>query len=301
MSKGLETQSVNKLVLQGKIVEVTFNSGKTSKGGQPFQSAKATLRVTQTYGGKEETSEIPISFFATEFTGKGNPNPAWKSIEDLKTIKTIQMYGAEADTVRITGGSLEENAYPTRSGNVVDTWQVRGSFVNKASVPDAASFNVEIFIISMDDELDREGDTTGRMIIQGGIVQWNNRLDIVKFIVEDPDTKNYIARHWEVHKTLNVKGRIRVASKEIAPVSTSSGWGEDVPEGPTTRIAHELIITTGDDEPRDDEFGYDPGEMSKAFRDHKARIEQMQIDAQNKAKAAPAAAAPKEDNYGWEN
>lgn len=301
MSKGLETQAVNKITLQGKLLDVQFGSGKLPNGGQPYERATATIRVKQTYGGKEEISEIPVGFFATEFTKKGAPNPAWKTIQDLKTFKTMQKDGAEADTVRVTSATLAENSFPTRTGNVVSGWQIRGSFINKANATDAASFNTEIFILSMDDELDREGDPTGRMVIQGGIVQYGGGFDIVNFIVEDPDTKNYISRHWEVHKTLNVMGRIRVTSTEITPVATTnSGWGEAIPEGPTTRLVRELIITTGDDEPREDEFGYDPGEMNKAFRAHKAKIEQMQIDAQNRANKAPAKAAPQKEDLGWE-
>ena len=301
MSKSILTQANNKLTLQGKLLDVTLGSGKLHDGRE-YERATVTIRVTQTYGHKEETSEIPVSMFATHYTAKGDINPAWKSIQDLKTMQTIQAVGAErADTVRLTGATLQENNFVSRSGQLINGWQIRGSFVNKANVPDASSFATEVYIMSMEDEVDREGDTTGRMILKGGIVQYQGKLDVVKFVVENPDTIDYISRHWEVNKTLTVKGYIRVTSIEVKPSASSGGWGEDVPEGPTTQFIRELVITKGDDEPKEDEFGYDPTEIKKAFNERKAYIEQLQIDASKKSNGANLAstAATKADKYSW--
>lgn len=302
MSKSIQVQAGNKLNLQGKLLDVNFGSGKLSDG-RPYKRATVTIRVTQTYNGKEEVSEVPIGLFATEYTSTGKPNPAWRSLEDLESMQTVQNVGMDrADNVRLTGASLQENNFVSRNGQLINGWQIRGSFVNKVTAPDAASFTVEIFIMSMEDEVNRDGDTTGRMIIKGGIVQYGGRLDVVEFVVENPDTIDYISRHWEVNKTLTVKGRIRVTSVEVAPSGSSSGWGEDIPEGPTTQYIRELVITKGDDEPKEDEFGYDPTEIRKAFNDRKAMIEQLQIDARKKMNgaAAPAAASTTSKKYDWE-
>ena len=300
MSKSIMTQASNKLTLQGKLLDVTLGSGKLDDGRE-YERATVTIRVTQTYGNKEETSEIPVGMFATHYTAKGDINPAWKSIQELKTMQTIQAVGLErADTVRLTGATLQENNFVSRNGQLINGWQIRGSFVNKANVPDAASFATEVYIMSMEDELDREGDTTGRMILKGGIVQYNGKLDVVKFVVENPDTIDYITRHWEVNKTLTVKGYIRVTSVEVKPAASSSGWGEDVPEGPTTQYIRELVITKGDDEPKEDEFAYDPTEIKKAFNERKAYIEQLQINASKKSNGAlTPASASKADKYSW--
>jgi len=302
MSKSIQVQAENKLTLQGKLLDVNFGNGKLSDG-RPYERATVTIRVTQTYGGKEETSEIPVGLFATEYTSTGKPNPAWRSIQDLKKLNTVQNVGIDrADSVRLTGASLQENNFVSRSGQLINGWQIRGSFVNEAkNLPDAASFNVEIFIMSMEDEFDKEGDNTGRMVIKGGIVQYGGKLDVCEFVVENPDTIDYISRHWEVNKTLNVKGRFRVTSVEVKPSGESSGWGEDVPEGPSTQYIRELVITKGDDEPKEEEFSYDPTDIKKAFNERKAYIEQLQIDARKKANGAPAptgAAASKK--YDWE-
>ena len=155
--------------------------------------------------------------------------------------------------------------------------------------------------MDMHDEVDREGDTTGRMIIKGGIVQYGGKLDVVEFIVESPDTVEYISRNWETNGTVNVKGRIRVTSQEEEV--QSSGWGEDVPDT-TTRFVRELIITTGDDECKEEDFSYDPVEIKKAFNERKAAIEQMQINARSSSPKQGAgsanAAEASSKKYDWE-
>lgn len=300
MSKSIQIQAANKLTLQGKLLDINFGEGKT-KDGRPYARATVTIRVTQTYGGKTETSEIPVGMFAAQYTSKGDINPAWKSIQDLKYLKTIQNCGVnDADTVRITSATLQENNFISRNGQLINGWQIRGSFVNKANnVPDAASFATEIYIMNMEDEVNREGETTGRMIIKGGIVQYGGKLDVVRFIVENPDTIDYIQRHWEENKTLTVRGFVRVTSTEVTKPASEGGWGEEIPEA-TTQFIRELIVTKGDDDPKEDEFAYDSTEIKKAFNERKIYIEQLQIDARKKATAAPPSAPGTSKNYDWE-
>ena len=299
--KSIQIQAINKINLAGTLMDVTMGEGKLSDG-RPYQRATVTVRVTQTYGGKTETSDIQRSMFATEFTSTGKPNPAWKSLNDLRLMKTAQNVGIDnASHVRCTGDSLQENNFVSRSGQLINGWQIRGSFINEAKVADVASFVTDIFIMDMHDEVDREGDTTGRLIIKGGIVQYGGKLDVVEFIVEAPDTVEYISRNWATGGTVTVKGRIRVLSQEEEV--QSSGWGEDVPET-TTRFVRELIITTGDDECKEEDFAYDPVEIKKAFNERKAAIEQMQINARvtmNKQGAGSAnSAEASSKKYDWE-
>lgn len=300
MSKSISIQAGNKLNLAGTLMDATFGEGKLADG-RTYHRATVTVRVTQTYGGRTETSDIQVGMFATEFTSTGKANPAWKSLEDLKLMRTAQNVGIDnASHVRLTGATLQENNFVSRTGQLISGWQIRGSFINEAKVSDVASFVTDIFIMSMDDEENEEGPT-GRLKIRGGIVQYGGKLDVVDFIVEQPDTVEYITRNWEVNGTVTVKGRIRVLSHEEEV--KSSGWGEDVPET-TTRFVRELIITTGDDECKEEDFAYDPVEIKKAFNDRKAAIEQMQINARTTAPKQGAGSANSAEStskkYDWE-
>lgn len=298
--KNLTNQAGNKLNLAGKLMDVQFGEGRTKETNQPYKNARVTIRVTQPVNGKEETSDVQVSMFATELTSTGKPNPAWKSINDLALMKTAQNVGIDAASrVRLTGATLQENYFVSR-GRLIDSWQIRGSFINEAKVADVASFVTDIVILKMTEEIVND-EPTGRLIIRGGIVQYGGRLDVIDFIVEAPDSVEFISRNWEVNGTVTVKGRIRVTSQEETVQAAT--WGEDIPET-TTRFIRELIITTGDSACKEEDFAYDPVEINKAYQERKADIEQTQIDA---AKRAPkqgvnniSSAEASGQKYGWE-
>lgn len=297
--KTLENQAQNKVTIIGKLVDKVITERKTTDG-RPALSAQATIRVTQTYGGKEETSEIRTSFFATKLTTKGMPNPAYQSLMDLGTYNSIQDVGYDkADNIRVTGGSIGENAYVSKNGTLVDNYRINGSFVSKTNTSDAATFIIDIFILDMHPEVDRDDDPTGRLVVRGAIVQYGGKLDVVEFIVEDPNNVDYIEKNWNEGDTVTVKGRIRATSVEIKSSGASSSWGEDVPDD-TTKYINELIITKGDDSGKEEDFAYDPTEIKKGFNRRKAEIEQMQVNAKNKGSESKASSKSSKTSYDWQ-
>ena len=295
--KTMMDQSTNQINVTGKLLDTVFRSG-TLSDGRAYESANMTVRVVQTYGGRQQISDIPVSMFAAKYTLQNKLNSGFEQLQELKTFKTAQNVGVdEADMVRISRGTLKENNFVTRSGQLVHGWQINTSFISHGNSTDVASFSEDIFIMDMHPELNREDEPTGRLIIKGGIVQYGGNLDVLDFIVENPNTVDYIERNWNINDTVNVRGRIRVTVIEDKASGGHSSWGEDIPET-SARTVRELIITTGDDEPRDEEFAYDPAEIKKAFNARKAKIEQMQIDAKNvQPKAAQTTGANK---YSWE-
>ena len=295
--KEITVQAQNKVNINGKLLDVTTGSG-TLSDGRAYERANLTVRVQQSYGGRDEVSEIPVSMFASQFTTRGTPNPAYKSLQDLKTFKTAQDVGFDdADTVRLTGCSLRENAFVSKSGQLINGWQINTSFINKTTMQDTATFVIDIFIMDMHDEVDRDGDSTGRLIIKGGIVQYGGKLDVVEFIVEGPEQVDYIQRNWNINDTVTAKGRIRVTSVEVKDSGKNSSWGEDIPDT-TTRFIRELIIVSGDDEGKEEEFAYDPTDIKKAFNVRKANIEQLQMDAKKASSSKPAQTSS--SKYNWE-
>lgn len=297
--KDINVQAMNKMNLVGKLMNVDFGEGKLSDGRE-YKRATVTIRVTQPVDGKEETSEIPVGFFASPYTSTGKPNPAYKSLVDLKELKTAQNVGVDAaDQVRITSATLSENNFVSRNGNLINGFQIRGSFINAAKLSDAATFNTEVYIMDIHDEVDRDDEPTGRLVVRGGIVQYGGRLDVLDFIVEAPDKVEFVSRNWEVNTTQRIVGRVRVTSHEVESSGESSGWGEDIPDT-TTTFVRELIITGGDDSAKDEEFSYDPADIKKAFNVRKAMIEQMQIDARSKAPKQGSSGHTDAKKYEWE-
>lgn len=297
--RDITIESKNQVTMTGKLLEISFRSGKT-KAGKPYESANATVRVEQEYQGVHEVSEIPVSIFASQYTNAGKLNPAYDNLQTLKECKTAQKNGLDsAATIRFTNGSLEENNFLTRSGNFITGWRIRPSLVSANSkIADTATFCCDIFIMDMREEMNREGEPTGRLIIKGGIVQYAGRLDVIEFVVENPDGVDYISSNYEPNQTMHVEGRIRYTTQEEKrQVSQSSGWGESIPQT-STRTVRELIITNDGGAPFDEEVAYDPVEIKKAFNERKARLEQEQMNQKAKQTATPAPSAAKQ--YDWE-
>lgn len=299
--KNILEQANNKINIIGKLLDATVNDG-ILQDGRKYLRANLTVRVTQTYGGHEEVSEVPVSMFAAQYTKTNKLNPGYEQINALRDMKTVQNVGFDsADIVRISNANLRENNFVTKSGQLINGWQIGTSFINTVNGgKDAATFVIDLFIMDMNPEVDRDGDETGRLIVKGGIVQYSGTLDVIEFIVEQPEAVEFIQRNWNINDTVTAKGRIRVTSKEEKPAASASSWGEDVPEA-TTRLVRELIITTGDDEGKEEEFAYDPAEIKKAFNVRKAMIEQLQIDAKSASKSSAAFdSAPGKSKHSWE-
>lgn len=298
MSKRIDEAGLNKVNVVGKLVDIAINHGTSTTDGRNWESAKMTLRVTQSYGGREETSDIPVSIFAYQYTNQKKLNPGWTQLQALKTLNSAQTVGInEAATVRLSSANIRENNFPSRSGQVINGWQISGSFAGAVvNMAETASFALEIYIMDMQPEEDRDSEPTGRLLIKGAVVQYGQKLDVLNFIVEQPDNVQYIEKHWEINSTVMIKGRIRVTTAEAAPAETS--WGEDVPET-SVRTVRELIITTGDDEPRDEDMAYDSDDIKKLYQERKARLEQMQIDAQHKSSGASANVTTTASKYSW--
>lgn len=299
MSRDITTQATNKVTIVGKLLNATFADGKLGDG-RYYERANLTVRVEQLVNGVTETSEIPISVFASKYTQKGTPNPAFENLQRVKEMNTAQNVGIDAaETIRITSASLRENNYVTKSGTLVNGFQINASFINGgASSNEIATFNTDIVILDMYDEIDSEGDPTGRLIIRGGIVQYNAKLDVLEFIVEGNDQVDYVQRAWSVNDMVNVGGRIRITTKEtVAPVSNNS-WGEVLPDTPTTQFVRELIVTRGSEAPFDEDMAYDLADVQRIHKVRKAEIEQLQLNAKKPSAAAPTNKPA--NKYSWE-
>ena len=292
--KGLEVQSRNEVNIVGKLLSTTFREGTVKSTGKPYESCNYIVRVTQDIEGKTETHEIPVSVFATKFTNAGKLNPAFKTVQDMKELRTIQNDGEDkASIVRINKAQLSENVFVSQSGQVIDGWQIRSSFINDGAMGDFAKFTLEIYIVDMFDEVNKEGEPTGRLIVRGAIVQYGEKVDLIDFIVEAPDKIEYVTRNWELNSTQLCGGAIRYTPEEVAPVSMDS-WGEEVMDSSGPKMRRELIITGGPKVPMEEDFWYDQAEIRKGINIRKANIDQMQINAKagSQKKQAPSAASP---------
>lgn len=315
MSKSIDVEANNRCTIIGTLFDLNLKEGK-SKTGKTYRNGTATIRVNQHFNGKDEISDIPVKFVALKFKSDGvTPNPAYENIGTMaQTFKTVQRFGAtDATRVRLSGNfgpRIEENIWadPRNPERVISNWELSCNYFNEAKRgDDCATFDVTIYILSKERELNAAGEETGRLKIRGGIVRYGRRLDCVDFFVEAPAAIDYIDRNWEVNNTVQAIGRVRYSTEEITLHSENS-WGEDIPKTTTKRKA-ELIITTsvgadGEGAPFEDELAYAPEDIRILANDRTNRKEQAKIDAAQRSKSKSTAAAgggsKTEPSYDWD-
>ena len=289
----------NEVVMDGILNEVNLKPGTDLKTGQPTIFGDFTIKTTNTIDGKDFISEIPIRVYQKEKTLKGTNNPAYdNALRIMNDFVSVAAGGEKnADYVRIaSSGSLGENAFISKnSGMLISGPVVRASFINKIKKSEAqngAKFKVVIVIGQLINEINKAGEETGRLIIKGILPQYNNKVDVIDFIVENPKVINHVQNNWQQGDTVLIGGYINFTSK-VDEVEEPNGFGEPIITR-RTKTVRELIVTGGHESPLTDEEGaYDSDSITKAINERKERLEKKKEEAAS----APATKTPM--NFGF--
>lgn len=325
MSRNVEIPAENVVTVTGTLLDITFRDGVSAaaKGSKPYRSAEARIRVEQSYGPegarKEEVSEIPVKFMAMKFKKDGTSNPIYEQIGEFVNLRTAKQVGlAAASRVRVGGAknaNLRENLFAASRDpeNVRSVWEINATYMDECRASEdslsknanCATFSVLATIGSIANEVNSEGEETGRLRMTAGIVQYGRKIDLFTFFVENPSAVDYISRNYQVNDTVHLMGRIRMTS-EVEEIVSQDSWGEDIPQT-STKKKTELIVTKGDDYALEGDMAYSIEELQPLFADRAARKEAAKIEARNRATrispSSPTAAATRATTskpFAWE-
>ena len=203
---------------------------------------------------------------------------------------------SSATCVRITGASLVENDFCSKSNpeEVITTSSISASFinaVNRAEFCPEATFVGTLVVGSISEEVDRNGDTTGRLIVQGLIPQYGGRVDMIKYIVASENAVSHIQSYWNQGDTVKVKGKINFSST-TEYFEEEMGFGDPIRTA-RTKSVHELIITSGSAGALDEELSYNITDIQNGLSERKQRIEAIK----EKGKSTPKKAETKASNF----
>lgn len=278
-------QSENLVRIEGILSEINLEESSFNKNGQNVPCIRGTvdIKVNYTYKDKKYDVVVPVSVFASKYTNAGKENPAYTAARYVLTDYTsiAATNEEEADRIRIPNASIAENSFYS-GGSLISGIRINGSFFNRVKREEfepSATFTATIVIANMTDEVDSDGVETGNLIIQGILVQYGERADVVKFIVIDPSAVAYIKSHWNIKDTVKINGVINYSSK-TEYIEEEVGFGEPM-RFPRTITVRELIITSGSPHGLDSEFTYDEEELSKALAARKNRLEQQKLASAN--------------------
>ena len=282
-------ESLNQVDITGIVSEINIRD--IDKGDKKYIAGDVIVRVEE----KGEVSDIPVSFISADTKKDGTPNKLYQNLQQLKTFNSIASAGVEGATrVQIRGAKMNENLFMPQNGtDVVSTARISSNFftkVNATNFKPESRFRVTMKVIRISNEekmKDGEPVETGRLIIQGALVGYGDKVDVIKFVVENEQAINFIKVNYKEGDTVQVGGRLRYTEEEYTQ-TTEVGFGE-ADTRTFTRRTREFLIERGSAEPLDEENAYSDDDIKAALAERKQRMEKVkEASQQPKPQAAPA-------------
>lgn len=239
---------------------------------------------------------------ANRFKSDGSLNSNYDRIasykESLTSVAAAETI-AQASRVSVSGktAKLVENMWvDKRTGAVKTGFQISSNFINSAreSDKDTAKFEVTGVVLGMRPEQDKEGEETGRLIVNIGLVGYAGKVNVIETIAED-NAKSFIEDNWNKSDTVTVAGIINMTQK-VTTYTEEVGFGEPIVRH-RTESCRELLITAGSREGADEDHAYDEDDIKAALKERQAKKEALL----NKSKSKPAAKSTSEkaDSFGF--
>ena len=261
-----------------------------------------TVKVTQKISGEEKELAIPVHMFASKLTNKGTPNPAYESIKKIAdeyvSIAASDNGEDGADRIRITSGSIRMNEYYSADGRLVSFPRVNASFVqriSKAECKPEATFTTEFVVANKSEEIDRNGEVTGRYRIDAIIPQYGGRVDVVPMFAQSPGVIDAVSTYWEIGDTVKANGRLDFSATTETTLEEVD-FGEPI-EKTRTINRSDLIITGGSQTALEGDAAFDNAEIQNALADRKLRLEKQKD--RDMSRAATRQAPPQTAKNGF--
>lgn len=276
-------QSKNEVFIEGILNEVDL-SIKKDKQDRTYIAGKVFFLVQQVINGVEDTDIIPVNVFAYELTKANKANPAFKSAKDLlDNYKSVASLGGgqeaidNADRYIVSGASIAVNTFPGQDGRTVEYPIIRGSFFQKntRNFAPSTSFTQEILIKKIEPEV-KDDVETGRLLLDGIVIQYGEVPDIIHYVVGDAKAVDYINNYWEPEDTVKIDGKIRwTVTEDTVENNEEVGFGT-----PSKRVVQktvkEFVITSGSAEGYPEETRYNVDEVIAALQKKKEAFEAKQ-------------------------
>lgn len=294
-------QSQNYVVIEGILSEMNLTAGKKYRNKQGIEQdtirGDIKIKVVQDIEGEEKELEVPVNFFAPEFTNAGKSNPSYLNLETvINDMKSIASVGEElADRIRITGAKITMNEYFAPDGRFMTYPRVQGSFVTRIKPEDCAmraTWEMELYIDSMGFRYDREGIETDVFELKGINVGYGEYAEVIPVITSQKNIASGLAATYEKGDTVPLSGRLNFTSLSET-VMEEVEIGDPIEKVRTIRIS-DLVVTGA--KSAKDEDAYTAEEIAKVLQEREKRLQDTQNKiqtTQGAEKKAPSATAEK--------
>lgn len=211
-----------------------------------------------------------------------------KVFPGLKTIfeqyKSIAEVGREEATiVRITTGQINPFSYYSNDKRFIEGVGYKGTYFNRLKADEElnprADFTVQMYIFNIAPEVDEEGQTTGRLLVNGWCPTFNG-IEKIQLIAPETCTDgdevyevaSAIQEEFEVGQTVEFYGKAvnsRVVKETTIPVKLGKPKKKI-----ETSYKNEFEIT-GASEPFPEETAYKEEAIKQAIQERENRLEEQ--------------------------
>lgn len=263
--------SDNEIYVSGVLNELEIIEG-VSSAGKEYVRGTASIRVDQEINGAMTENIIPIKLFSMKKKSDGTPNKIYDRIigyrENFVSVAAAEDE-SKASRVTVSLGKVEENAwFDARSNSVHSGFQLTANFINDARKgdPEKATFELSGVVGKMRPETDRNGEETGRIIVDFIVITWGGKANKIELIAQG-SAADFISTNWQPQDTVKVTGRINMSYK-VETWQEEQGFGEPI-ERTRTVSKRELIITGGSPSGLEEALSYDADSIKQALAKRK--------------------------------
>lgn len=306
MAKKQSTQNIS---ITGKVVENNIKIGPSKTTGKVYATGNLVIQT-------EEGNQVEVGVLQGQLKKDGDANKLFKTISAFEVkcdlegapilpvtgLKSIAAFGEEeADVIEVTAGEFVDSSFYADDGNLITHTRIRAPFFNKLSGPKAenfkptSKFDVEVVINSVTEEMDKEENFTGRLVVNAYTIAFNGEAVPIKFIAghvdEDatPEEKQraqkavqYIMNNHEKGMTVKYSGSI-VSNTETRVVEEEVEFGEPIiNEFTSTKSENRILSGTM---PYEEERAFTAEKVAEGVRIRETSLE----EARARKQATPAA------------
>lgn len=266
-------QTVNNVVLTGKVAEIEKKEGKT-KAGIPYISVKGVIQ----FGGSKAESRH-FEKFCQEYSekdGKKKENKAYpKVVEWANRVKSVVDSSYEEATEVSVSGSFANNDYVNSEEKLIEALKIDAAFFNDVDGNYKGTADIEGYIQSITPETKGEDkDETGRLRVTILTTDFFGNIIPIKNIIVPTELREGFEDGYEVGQTAKVYVDFTLNKAEPKPKKKGGLGVQRETEG---KSYVEMILTGADPAIDEDEDGALSKEAVRiALSERKATLKELE-------------------------
>lgn len=267
-------QTVNNVVLTGKVAEFEKRTGTVEKTGAPYISVKGVIQF-----GTSKAESRHFEKFVQEYSekdGKRKENKAYpKVVEWANKVKSIADSSYEEATAISITGSFATNDYVNSEEKLIETLKIDAAFFNDVDGDYKGTADIEGYIQSILPETKGDDkDETGRLRVTILTTDFFGNIIPVKNIIVPSDLREGFEDGYEVGQTAKVYIDFVLNKAEPKPKKKGGLGIQRETEG---KSYVEMILTGADPAIDEDEEGALSKEAVKiALAERKAALKELE-------------------------